>query len=184
MPHIRPYNNDTPQDLDAITAIYAHHVLHGSASFEVEPPSRDEMRARLDLLVENGFPVLVCRRDQTDSALGDPAIIGYAYAGPHKARAGYSGTVEDSVYVHPNAVREGVGSALLGRLVEITTERGFHQMMAVIGDSENEASIALHRAHGFTHIGTARRIGFKFGRNLDVVYMQRQLAERSDDTAP
>ena len=166
---IRRYDPATPADINAITYIYAHHVLHGRASFETEPPSLEDMRGRLDRLVADDYPVLVAETDG--------AVRGYAYAGQHKARRGYRLTVEDSVYVHHLATRHGIGHALLKALITAGREGGYHQMMAVIGDSANEPSIALHRAHGFRHVGTARNIGFKFGEFLDVVYMQRALNE-------
>lgn len=166
---IRKYDPANAADIDAITNIYAHHVLYGRASFETEPPSAAEMRRRLDRLVADDYPILVAE-------MGG-AIRGYAYAGQHKARRGYRLTVEDSVYVHHLATRCGIGHALLKALIIAAREGGYHQMMAVIGDSANEPSIALHRAHGFRHIGTARNIGFKFGEFLDVVYMQRALSE-------
>ena len=166
---IRPYNPDGERDIDAITAIYGHHVSFGRASFETDPPSRAQMRARFTALQEDGYPALVAELD------GE--VVGYAYAGRHKDREGYRLTVEDSVYVRHDMARRGVGRALLAELIGICREAGFQQMMAVIGDSENTGSIELHRALGFRHIGTAGGIGFKFGLFLDVVYMQRALSE-------
>ena len=164
---IRGYDPLRAGDIAAITEIYRHHVLHGRASFETEPPADTDMKARMESLLAEGYPVLVAE-------LGG-AVTGYAYAGPHKARRGYRLTVEDSVYVHHDALRRGIGTRLLAALITAARLRGYRQMMAVIGDSANAPSIGLHRAHGFYHIGTARGIGFKFGEFLDVVYMQLSL---------
>lgn len=164
---IRPFQPESLSDIASITEIYAYHVTNGSGSFEYEPPSLSEMRQRFAKLVEKSYPILL--------AVEDGAIIGYSYAGPHKARKGYDGTVEDSVYVAPQALRKGVGRQLLSALISSAQIAGYQQMMAVIGDSENLASIGLHTELGFTLIGTAKGIGFKFGRYLDVVYMQRSL---------
>ena len=164
---IRPFQPESLSDIASITEIYAYHVTNGSGSFEYEPPSLSEMQQRLEALVEKSCPILL--------AVEDGAIIGYAYAGPHKARKGYDGTVEDSVYVAPQAFRKGAGRKLLSALISSAQIAGYQQMMAVIGDSENLASIGLHTELGFTLIGTAKGIGFKFGRYLDVVYMQRSL---------
>ena len=169
MVSIRAYNPDSDGDLNAITAIYGHHVSFGRASFETEPPSLHDMRSRLAALAAEGYPALVAELD------GE--IAGYAYAGRHKAREAYRLTVEDSIYVHHDMARRGVGRALLAALVAECRAAGFRQMMAVIGDSENTGSIELHRALGFRHIGTACGIGFKFGVFLDVVYMQLALSE-------
>lgn len=158
----------TVLDAGPIAAIYAWHVLNGVATFEETPPDSDDMRERLSVLVSGGYPLLV-------ACLGDD-VIGYAYAGPHKLRSAYRFTVEDTVYLHRDFRGKGVGGALLGALVNAASARGFRQMIAVIGDSGNAASIALHRGHGFRHIGVAHRLGFKFGREWDVVYMQRALS--------
>jgi len=166
---IRPYDPGDDRDINAITAIYGHHVSFGRASFETDPPSRAEMHARFAALLDDGYPALVAEME------GEP--VGYAYAGRHKDREAYRLTVEDSVYVRHDMARRGVGRALLAELVERCRGAGFQQMMAVIGDSENAGSIELHRTLGFRHIGTARNIGFKFGVFLDVVYMQRALGE-------
>ena len=166
---IRPYNPGNNRDIDAITAIYAHHVSFGRASFETQPPSRQDMFSRFAALAKDGYPALVAEQDEE--------ILGYAYAGRHKAREAYRLTVEDSIYVRHDAARRGVGRALLMELIERCRAAGYQQMMAVIGDSENAGSIELHRALGFRHIGTAQNIGFKFGVFLDVVYMQRALSD-------
>ena len=166
---IRAYTPDTDQDIAAIAAIYGHHVLHGRASFETEAPSVAEMRRRLQALLDAGFPVIVADLDGL--------VAGYAYASAFHARAAYRQTVEDSIYVDSSLARRGIGRALLTALLDQLRKDGFHQVMAVIGDSANAGSIELHRAHGFRHIGTAREIGFKFGGYLDVVYMQLALQQ-------
>ena len=170
---IRDYAPGSTADRAAITAIYGHHVLHGRASFETEPPSAEDMRTRMRTLLDAGYPVLV--------AMIEDDIVGYAYAGPHKARAAYGRTVEDSIYVAPGMERRGIGRTLLTTLLERVRAAGFHQVMAVIGDSGNAPSIELHRSLGFRHIGTAREIGFKFGEYLDVVYMQLALQPETAD---
>ena len=171
---IRPFQPENPSDIEAITEIYAYHVTHGSGSFEHEPPSRQEMTQRLEALVAKSYPILLAVEE---GAVEKEAVLGYAYAGPHKARKGYDSTVEDSVYVAPQAHRRGIGRQLLTALITAAEAAGYLQMMAVIGDSENVASIGLHADLGFTLIGTAKGIGFKFGRYLDVTYMQKALHE-------
>jgi phosphinothricin acetyltransferase len=157
----------TPNDIAAITRIYAHAVLHGTASFEIEPPSEAEMARRQRTLADGGYPFLVAERDGT--------IAGYAYAGPYRHRPAYHWSVEDSVYVDPQAQRGGVGRALLERLIGAAEQNGFRQMIAVIGDSAQAPSIALHRALGFRMVGTIENVGYKNGRWLDSVLMQRAL---------
>jgi phosphinothricin acetyltransferase len=157
-------------DIAAITRIYAHAVRFGTASFEIEPPDEAEMARRQRALIDGGFPYLV--------AEGDGAIAGYAYAGPYRTRPAYRFSVENSVYVAPDAHRRGVGRALLDRLIVEAESRGFRQMIAVIGDPDQAASIALHRAAGFRLVGTIAAVGFKHGRWLDSVLMQRELKER------
>jgi phosphinothricin acetyltransferase len=154
-------------DLPAITAIYAHHVLHGLASFETEAPPLAEMTRRFEAIVGAGYPYLVAVQEGT--------VLGYAYANHYRTRPAYRFTVEDSIYVAPDAVGRGIGRALLARLVAECEARGYRQMLAVIGDSENTASIAVHRACGFTHKAVLDAVGFKFGRWVDSVLMQRAL---------
>jgi L-amino acid N-acyltransferase YncA len=154
-------------DVAAITRIYAHAVEHGTASFEIEPPDEREMARRMHALLHNGYPYLVAERAGT--------IAGYAYAGAYRARPAYHWSVEDSVYVAPDMQRQRVGSQLLAHLIEQAERRGFRQMIAVIGDSAQTPSIAVHERAGFTHIGTLRSVGFKHGRWLDTVLMQRAL---------
>jgi len=165
----------TADDLPAIQAIYAHHVLHGLASFEVEPPSLAEMRSRFEVIIGGGYPYLV--------AVEGENALGYAYASAYRTRPGYRYTVEDSVYVSPDHTGRGIGRQLLARLVDECTHRGYRQMLAVIGDSANAASIGLHRACGFSYAGTLRSVGFKFGRWVDSVLMQRGLGA-SDGSPP
>jgi phosphinothricin acetyltransferase len=164
-----PIRPAAPADIAAITAIYAGAVRHGTATFELEPPDAAEMRRRYDALRAQGFPYLVAERDGR--------IAGYAYAGPYRPRPAYRFTVENSVYLDPAAQRRGIGLALLTDLIGRCEQRGLRQMIAVIGDSANTASIALHRRAGFAMIGTHPNVGFKFGRWLDTVMMQRALGE-------
>ena len=158
-----------PDDLPAIAAIYAEHVLNGTGSFEEVPPGVDEMRVRFHAVVDAGYPWFVA-----DDAAGS-GILGYASAAPWKARSAYRFTVEDSIYVAAEHAGKGVGSRLLGHLIAHCAGEGYRSMMAVTGDGENTGSVALHRRHGFRVIGTAHGIGLKFGRWLDVVYLQRSL---------
>jgi len=166
MPAI-PIRPAQPRDLDAITRIYDHAVRHGTASFEIEPPDEREMARRYEALRAGGYPYLVAELDG--------AIVGYAYAGPYRARAAYRWSVEDTIYVAPSSQRRGIGRALLERLIADAEAGGFRQMIAVIGDSANASSIELHRAAGFRMVGTFDNVGFKFGRWLDSVLMQRPL---------
>ena len=162
----------TPEDIPAITAIYAVHVRQGFASFELTPPSEADMARRRHAIIEAGLPYLVAELDGR--------IAGYAYAGPFRPRPAYAATVENSVYVADWAQRRGVGRALLTVLVQACAAAGKQQMIAVIGDSANEASIALHQAVGFHHVGTLQEVGFKQGLWLDVVLMQRRLGPDAD----
>ena len=157
----------TPADIPAITRIYAEAVTHGTASFELEAPDEAEMTRRLSALLDGGYPYIVAE-------IGG-AVAGYAYAGPYRPRPAYRFSVEDSIYVNPKAQRGGVGRALLECLIEEATQRGFRQMIAVIGDSAQMPSIELHRALGFRSIGNIENVGFKFDRWLDSVLMQRAL---------
>ena len=162
-------------DIAAITRIYAHAVTHGTASFELQPPDEAEMTARMRHLLDGQFPYLIAETEG--------AVAGYAYASLYRTRAAYRFTIEDSVYVAPERQGRGIGRALLAALIEASAERGYRQMIAVIGDSEQTASIALHAALGFAPVGTFANIGFKFGRWLDTVLMQRALGPGST-TAP
>jgi L-amino acid N-acyltransferase YncA len=159
----------TPADIPAITRIYAHAVRHGTASFELEPPDEAEMTRRQKTLLDGGFPYLVATRDG--------AVLGYAYAGPYRARPAYRFSVENSVYVAAEAHRRGAGRALMDRLIAESEARGYRLMIAVIGDSAQTPSIALHRAAGFKLVGTFEGVGYKFDRWLDTVLMQRALGK-------
>ena len=162
-------------DVAAIAAIYHHHVLHGAASFEIEPPDAAEMARRRRTVVDGGYPYLVAEQDGR--------VVGYAYASAYRPRPAYRNTIENSVYVEPGRERQGIGRVLLAALLEACEQRGFRQVVAVIGDSGHEASIGLHRALGFRMVGTLRSAGFKFGRWIDIVLMQRALGP-GDDTPP
>lgn len=154
-------------DMPAIAAIYRHAVLTGTATFEIDPPDVEEMSRRWSALQDGGYPYHV--------AEFEGAVTGYAYAGPYRTRPAYHWTVEDSVYVDPRIHRRGIGRRLLDRLIADTEALGFRQMIAVIGDSRQTPSIALHRAAGFRLIGAMEAVGFKFGGWLDTVLMQRPL---------
>lgn len=157
----------TDADLPAIAAIYAHWVLHGPATFEEVPPSEAEMTARRTKVLAAGLPYLAAEIDGT--------LVGYAYATVYRERSAYRFTAEDSIYVHPDFNRKGVGAALLGALIERCESLGCRQMVAVIGDSANSPSIRLHERFGFEAAGVLKSVGFKFGRWLDTVRMQRAL---------
>jgi phosphinothricin acetyltransferase len=154
-------------DIRFVTEIYADAVAHGTASFEIEPPGLHDMRRRYGALVDGGYPYLV--------AEAGPEIVGYAYAGPYRARPAYRFSVEDSIYLAPGHQRRGIGRVLLSRLIGECEARGYRQMIAVIGDSAQQASIGLHVALGFRMVGTLEAVGFKHGRWLDSVLMQRPL---------
>jgi L-amino acid N-acyltransferase YncA len=160
----------TLADVPAITAIYREAVEHGTATFETEPPDEAEMRRRFEALAASGHPYLV--------AEADGQVLGYAYAGPYRPRPAYRFTVEDSIYLRPEARGQGLGSTLLAALIDEAQRRGFCEMIAVIGDSANAGSVGVHRRLGFQPVGTFHRVGFKFGRWLDTVLMQRTLRER------
>jgi len=155
------------EDMPKIHAIYGFHVLHGLASFEEEPPSVDELSRRRADMLDRGLPYLVAEMGGV--------VVGYSYAAPYRLRLAYRFTVENSVYVDHNLRRRGAGYLLLSALIARCVERECRQMIAVIGDSENMASIALHERLGFIRIGTLRAVGFKFGRWVDSVLMQRAL---------
>jgi L-amino acid N-acyltransferase YncA len=154
-------------DIPAITAIYAHAVKYGTASFELEPPDEAEMARRQSALLAKRFPYLIAERSGV--------VAGYAYAGPYRDRHAYDWCVEDSIYITPQVHRQGIGRLLLMRLITESEALGFRQMLGVIGDSANTASIAVHAACGFRLIGNFQSIGFKHGRWLDTVLMQRAL---------
>ena len=157
----------TSADIAAITRIYAHAVDYGTASFELEPPDEAEMARRQQKLMARNFPYIVAELAG--------AVVGYAYAGPYRDRRAYDWSVEDSLYIAPELHRRGIGRLLLTRLIVESEARGFRQMIGVIGDSTNTASVAVHAAVGFRLIGNFQSIGFKHGRWLDTVLMQRAL---------
>jgi len=163
---IRP---TTAADLPFITRIYEHAVRYGTATFELIPPDLAEMTRRFDALMDGGFPYFV--------AAIDGSVVGYAYAGAYRPRPAYRFTVENSVYLQPAIHRRGIGRRLLQRLIAESEARGYRQMIAVIGDSANAGSIGVHRKCGFEMIGTHPNVGFKFGRWLDTVMMQRALGD-------
>ena len=172
MTTIRP-SHDT--DLPAITAIYAHHVLHGTGTFETTPPTEAEMAARRADVLAKGLPWLVAEEKGR--------VLGYAYCQWFKPRPAYRFSAEDSIYLHPDAHGRGLGRALLAELMALAQAAGIRKLLAVIGDSANEASIGVHRALGFTPAGAFKSCGWKFGRWLDIVLMEKSLGE-GDTTAP
>ena len=171
-----PVRRCTREDLPGVREIYALEVREGTASFELEPPGLAEMAARFAAIDAAGLPYLVAELDGR--------IAGYAYASPYRPRPAYRYTVEDSVYVARFAHRQGVGRALLGAVIERATARGMRQMVAIVGDSAHLASIELHRRAGFRLVGTLENVGWKFGRWLDTVIMQRDLGAGAGAPAP
>ena len=165
----------TIADLGAIRAIYAHHVLHGVASFEETPPAPQEMRRRFEEVIARGLPYLAL---ELDGVVG-----GFGYCAPYRARSAYRYALEDSVYIRHDLARRGAGRAILAALVARSAALGYRQLIAVIGDSANAPSIALHAQQGFLRAGTLRSVGFKFGRWVDSVIMQRPLGP-GDATRP
>ena len=155
------------EDLPAITAIYAKEVLHGLASFEVEPPDLNEVGRRREELLSNGYPYLV--------ATVEDKVVGYAYAGPYRSRPAYRYSLENSIYVAREARNCGVGKKLLTDLIAVCTQGDWRTMIAVIGDINNTGSIALHRSLGFRHVGTIESIGYKLNQWVDSVIMQKVL---------
>lgn len=162
---IRPARDS---DAAAIAAIYAHHVLNGTASYDIDPPSVDDMLAKVRRITSAGWPFIVAEKDGT--------AVGYAYVTQLRDRAAYRFTCENSIYVAVGQQRCGIGRALLDRLCDEAAAFGFRQMIAVVGGAE-PASIALHKTCGFDHVGRLREVGFKMGRWLDTVYMQKRLAD-------
>jgi len=169
---IRP---STPADLASITDIYGWHVMNGTGTFELEFPDEVEVARRRDDVLAKGLPWLVAERDG--------AILGYAYANHFRPRRAYRFCLEDSIYLAPDAQGQGIGRLLLAELMALCEAIGARQMLAVIGDAANGASVGVHRALGFEHAGVIKSAGWKFDRWLDVVLMQRRLGW-GDDTAP
>lgn len=163
----------TLADIQDIQAIYAHHVLNGTGTFEEVPPSVEEMRSRFENVQSRGWSWLV----GTDAT----GVLGYAYYTQFRDRSAYRYTVENAIYVRDDVRGQGVGKGLVQRLIDTATAQGFRQMIAVIGDSENVGSIGVHASLGFQHTGILRASGIKFGRWLDVVYMQRALGKGDND---
>lgn len=162
-------------DMPSVATIYAHHVRHGTASFETEPPALDEMcRRRYDILAK-GLPYLV--------AVSGGGVVGYAYAGPYRPRAAYRDTVENSIYIHPEFTGRGIGKRLLPALVAECETRDLRQMIAAVGDSANLASIRLYERYGFRTVGVLRSVGYKHGHWLDSVLLQKNLGP-GDTAAP
>lgn len=172
MPLIRP---STEHDLPAITRVYAHHVLHGTGTFETTPPTLEEMTARRADVLSKGLPWLVVEE------AGE--VLGYAYGNWFKPRPAYRFSVEDSIYLAPEAAGKGLGRALLAELLATLERSGIRKVMAVIGDSANAGSIGVHTALGFKQVGVVPSCGWKFGRWLDIVMMQRAIGE-GDRTPP
>ncbi len=164
-----PVRDAREGDMAAVQRLYAHHVLRGVATFEETPPDLDEMLARRAAVLNSGLPWLV--------AEVDGVVAGYAYCGPFHARSAFRYTIENSIYVAADRLGGGVGAALLGSLIARCEGGPWRQMMAVIGDSGNASSIALHRKFGFQHEGLVKSLGFKLDRWLDVVYMRRALGD-------
>ena len=154
-------------DIAGVQRIYGDHVTHGLASFEETPPSVDDMLVRFRALKSQSFPYIVAERKAE--------IVGYAYAGPYRTRSAYRFTIENSVYVDRRAAGEGIGRALLSRLIQDCEKGPWRQMIAIIGNSDNRASIALHQSLGFRMVGTLREVGFKHDHWVDTVLMQRAL---------
>lgn len=160
-------------DIPEIQAIYAHHVLHGAGTFEEVPPSIEDMTARFQAIVEHGWAYIV--------ATDDTGVVGYAYFSQLRDRSAYRFSAEDSIYVREDVRGQGVGKALVQRLLVDAERAGFRQMYAVIGDSENVGSVGVHASLGFQRVGVLRSCGFKFGRWVDAVYMQRGLGHGDGD---
>ena len=173
MPSIRP---STDADLPAITAIYAHHVLHGTGTFEIDPPTEADMAGRRADVLGRGLPWLVAERE-------DGQVLGFAYANWFKPRPAYRFSAEDSIYVADSARGMGVGRQLLAELIAQAEAAGVRKLLAVIGDSANASSIGVHRALGFTEAGVLRSMGWKFGAWRDIVLMEKALGA-GDTTSP
>jgi L-amino acid N-acyltransferase YncA len=172
MSTIRPSRD---QDLPAITAIYGHHVLHGTGTFETDPPSETDMAARRADVLAKGLPYLV--------AEDDGRVLGYAYCQWFKPRPAYRFSAEDSIYLHPDAQGKGLGKELLAELERQAESAGIRKLIAVIGDSANQGSVGVHRTLGFKPVGVIQSCGWKFGKWLDIVLMEKQIGA-GDSTPP
>ncbi|AJQ92434.1 GNAT family N-acetyltransferase [Gynuella sunshinyii] len=160
-------------DIDAITAIYSHGVLNSLSNYEYVPPTTEAMLQRYQAIVQPGYPYLVAEVSST--------IAGFAYAGPYRTRPGYRYTVEDSVYIHPEYTGRGIGHQLLSAVIDECTHLGFRQMVAIIGDPDNTASLKLHTRLGFAHVGRLPGVGWKGEHWLDSILMQRPLGSADSD---
>ena len=171
MPHIRPSRDE---DIPAITAIYAHHVLHGTGTFETEPPNEANMTARRADVLSKGLPYLVAEHDGK--------VAGFAYGNWFKPRPAYRYSVEDSIYLAPDLQRKGLGRALMAELLAQFEAVGIRKVMAIIGDSANAGSVGIHQTFGFTQVGIVESCGWKLGAWRDIVIMQKTLGV--GDTQP
>jgi L-amino acid N-acyltransferase YncA len=172
MPIIRP---SQPEDLSAITAIYQHHVLNGTGTFEIEPPSQEDMTARRADVLGKGLPYLVIEENGQ--------VLGFAYCNWFKPRPAYRFSAEDSIYLAPNASGKGWGRLLLAELCRSAEVAGIRKLIAVIGDSANEGSIGVHKSLGFQSVGVVKSCGWKFNRWLDIVMMEKALGH-GDNRSP
>lgn len=172
MPIIRP---SQPEDLSAITAIYQHHVLNGTGTFEIEPPSQEDMTARRADVLGKGLPYLVIEENSQ--------VLGFAYCNWFKPRPAYRFSAEDSIYLAPNASGKGWGRLLLAELCRAAEVAGIRKLIAVIGDSANEGSIGVHKSLGFQSVGVVKSCGWKFNRWLDIVMMEKALGH-GDNRSP
>ena len=161
----------TPDDAEAVAAIYGHHVLHGTASYDVEPPPAEYLREKIKTVLDAGWPFLIAERDDL--------VVGYAYVTQFRDREGYRFTAEDSIYVHPQWMGQGIGGELLDALIERSVAFGFRTLIAVIGGAE-AGSVGVHASRGFCEVGRLHAAGFKHGRWLDNVYMQLEMRSTAD----
>ena len=161
----------TPDDAEAVAAIYGHHVLHGTASYDVEPPPAEYLREKIKTVLDAGWPFLIAERDDL--------VVGYAYVTQFRDREGYRFTAEDSIYVHPQWMGQGIGGELLEALIERSVAFGFRTLIAVIGGAE-AGSVGVHASRGFREVGRLHAAGYKHGRWLDNVYMQLEMRSTAD----
>ena len=161
----------TLDDAEAVAAIYGHHVLHGTASYDVEPPPAEYLREKIKTVLDAGWPFLIAERDDL--------VVGYAYVTQFRDREGYRFTAEDSIYVHPQWMGQGIGGELLDALIERSVAFGFRTLIAVIGGAE-AGSVGVHASRGFREVGRLHAAGYKHGRWLDNVYMQLEMRSTAD----